>query len=75
MAVFTNPASGAAEQATAYVKAILELVGTEEPMAILRATPGELRGAIDGVPAAKLRQPEMPGKWSIAYVLQHLADA
>jgi hypothetical protein len=75
MSVFTNPASGAAGQAAAYVNAILELVGTEEPMAILRATPGELRRAIDGVPPAQLRQPEMPGKWSIAYVLQHLADA
>jgi hypothetical protein len=75
MSVFTNPASGAAEQATAYVNAILELVGTQDPMTILRATPGELRRAIDGVAAAQLRQPEMPGKWSIAQVLQHLADA
>jgi hypothetical protein len=75
MSVFTNPASGAAGQAAAYVNAILELVGSQDPMAVLRATPAELRRAIDGVEPAKLRQRERPGKWSIAHVLQHLADA
>jgi len=74
MSVFTNPASGAAGQAAAYVSAILELVGTQDPMEILRATPRELQRAIDGVSSEKLRQPEMPEKWSMAQVLQHLAD-
>ncbi len=42
MSVFTNSASGAAEQAGDYVGAIIGLVGERDPMAILRATPGEL---------------------------------
>jgi uncharacterized damage-inducible protein DinB len=75
MSVFTNPASGAAEQATAYVAAILDLLGSREPMDVLRETPAALRRAIDGLSLAQLRTPETPGKWSIAQVLQHLADS
>lgn len=75
MSVFTNPASGAAGQATAYVSALLELLGTREPLAVLRDMPAALTRAIDGLSPQQLRQPERPGKWSIAQVLQHLADA
>ena len=75
MSVFTNPATGAAEQATAYVSAILDLLGSQNPMVVLRETPAALRRAIDGLPPAKLKQPEKAGKWSIGQVLQHLADS
>ena len=75
MSVFTNPASAAAGQAAAYVSAILDLLGPQDPMTVLRETPAALRRAIDGLPPAKLRQPETAGKWSIAHVLQHLADS
>jgi uncharacterized damage-inducible protein DinB len=75
MSVFTNPASGAAEHAAAYVAAVLDLVGTQDPVAILRATPSALRTAIDGLSDQQLHRPERPGKWSIGQVLQHLADS
>ncbi len=75
MSVFTNPSTGAAEQASAYVSAILGLLGSQDPMSVLRATPAALGRAVDGVPAVKLKQPEMAGKWSIGQVLQHLADS
>jgi uncharacterized damage-inducible protein DinB len=75
MSVFTNPASRAAEQAAAYVAAVLDLLGTQHPMAVLRATPAELRTAIEGLSDQQLRLPERPGKWSIGQVLQHLADS
>jgi hypothetical protein len=75
MSVFTNSSSGAAGQAAAYVGAILGLVGSEDPMDVLRETPAALGRAIDGVPAAKLKQREKPDKWSIAHVLQHLCDS
>ena len=75
MSVFTNPSSGAAEQAAAYVSAILGLLGSQDPMSVLRETPAALRRAIEGVPPAKLKQPERPGKWSIGQVVRHLADS
>jgi uncharacterized damage-inducible protein DinB len=75
MSVFTNPAAGAAEQAAAYVDAIVGLLGSQDPVSVLQNTPAALRRAIDGLPSGKLMQPEKPGKWSIAQVLQHLADS
>ena len=75
MSVFTNPADGAAEHAAAYVSAILDLVGSQDPMDVLRATPAALRAATGGLTPAQLKQPERPGKWSIAHVLRHLADS
>jgi uncharacterized damage-inducible protein DinB len=75
MSVFTNPSTGAAEHASAYVAAVLDLVGDREPASILRETPAALRRAIDGLSPAQLRQPERAGKWSVRHVLQHLADS
>jgi hypothetical protein len=69
MSVFTNPASGAAEHAAAYVIAVLELLD-RDPIAVLREMPSALPRAIMG-----LGQPEQQGKWSIRQILQHLADS
>jgi hypothetical protein len=75
MSVFTNPASGAAEHAAAYISAVLELLGDREPGAVLAATPSTLPRAVEGLSPSQLRQPEGPGKWSIVQILQHLADS
>ena len=75
MSVFTNPAAAAPGQASAYVSAILELLGDRTPMEVLARTPAALVEAIDDVTGDRFRQSEAPGKWSIAQVLQHLADA
>ena len=75
MSVFTNPAAGAAEHATAYIRAVLELLGDREPGAVLAETPSALPRAVEGLSASQLRLPEGPGRWSIVQILQHLADS
>jgi uncharacterized damage-inducible protein DinB len=75
MSVFTNPATGAAAHAAAYVSAVVELLGDREPIAVLRDMPSALSRAIDGLSPSQLRQPEQLGKWSILQILQHLADS
>ena len=75
MSVFTNPASGAKEQAQAYIRAVLELVEGEDPLAVLSGTPAAAAQAVRGLSRDQLGQPEADGKWSMAQVLQHLADS
>jgi hypothetical protein len=75
MSVYTNPASGAKEAAEAYVRAVLELLGKQDPMGVLRDTPSAVRGLTRGLAREVLYTPEAEGKWSIVQVLQHLADA
>jgi hypothetical protein len=75
LSVFTNPATGAAEHAAAYVPAVLGLLGDRDPITVLRETPSALPRAIEGLSPGQLRQAERPGKWSIGQVLHHLADS
>jgi len=75
MSVFTNPAGAAIEHARAYVSAILELLGEQDPFAVLRATPAALERMIQSTPSDVLARPEAPGKWSMGQVLAHLADS
>lgn len=75
MTSFANPAAGAAAAAPAYVRALLDFLGPREPLAVLPELVPWLEARLAGVPAEVLRRPERPGKWSVAAVLQHLADS
>jgi len=66
---FLNPA-----QADAYIAALLNLLGDDDPIEVLRATPRTLRERLAEFPADQLRVPEAPGKWSGFMVFAHLAD-
>ena len=72
---FTNPAGRAPEQASAYVRSILELLGDQDPLEVQARFAEKLKAAIAGLSDAELRRPEAAGKWSIFDVLCHLADS
>ena len=72
---YANKAGEGARAAADYVASLLELLGEQEPFGILRTTPARLAEAVAGIPADRLGRPEAPGKWSVAAVLQHLADS
>ncbi len=71
---FSNPAAGAKNAASAYVTALLNLLGDRDPLAVQEKLIPSLEAAVKGLGAAALRQPEQPGKWSIMEVIMHLAD-
>lgn len=75
MSILSNRSTDPPNERLAYAGAILNLLGGGEPFTVLRATEAALRHAIDGLSPAQRRQPESTGKWSIAQVLQHLADS
>jgi uncharacterized damage-inducible protein DinB len=72
---FSNLAGEGPGAAGEYVANLLALLGEQDPMAILESTPGWLAERVSGVSAAALTRLEAPGKWSVAGVLQHLADS
>jgi uncharacterized damage-inducible protein DinB len=75
MSVFSNTSKDSPEDRAKYTPAILELLGSQDPMAVLRDTPAALGRATAGLTPAQLRTAEARGKWSIAQVLRHLADS
>ncbi len=71
---FSNPAAGAKDAAAAYVKALLDLLGTRDPLDVMEELEGAVREMVAGVTEAKLRVAEAPGKWSLLQVVGHLVD-
>jgi hypothetical protein len=58
-----------------YTRRILANVEGQDPLKVQAETPAKLGRLIDGVPASRLRERPAPGKWSVAEILAHLADA
>src|SRR5689334_21487963 len=71
---FSNPAGNAAAAASGYVRALLELLGDRDPLAIAAELMPWLERRTAGVPDEVIRRPEAPGKWSAVEIIQHLAD-
>jgi uncharacterized damage-inducible protein DinB len=75
MSIFTNPSGSTPEQTAQYVAALQELLGDQDPRAVLVGTPAGLRERVAGMSATALAIREKPGKWSVRHVLAHLADS
>jgi hypothetical protein len=60
MSIFANPASRSIEQARQYVAAVLDLLGSKDPMIVLSSTPDAVRNAVVGLTERELSQPEAP---------------
>jgi len=75
MSVFSNPAARSREDAAAYTAAILDLLGSRDPVDVLSGTPAMVGRLISGLSREQLAAPEAPGKWSMQQVVQHLADS
>jgi uncharacterized damage-inducible protein DinB len=58
----------------AYADAMMKFLGDREPLEVFASAPGEVRKAVAGLSAKLAHTPEAPGKWSVAAVVQHLAD-
>src|SRR6185436_6706809 len=72
---FTNRSAHSLGDARAYTTAILGLLGSNDPVEVLRATAAGIEHATKGLSAAELSTPEAPGKWSMRHVVRHLADS
>ena len=75
MTVFSNTSGDPANRRTEYQKALIALVGTQDPFVVLESTPGWCQDMFNGLGPKELRHTEAPAKWSIADVLHHLADS
>ena len=75
MSVLSNRFSEAKKEAGDYTRALLELLGDRDPLAVLERTPSELTLLIARVPRGDIARAEAPGKWSMLQVVRHLADS
>jgi len=75
MSKFSNLADAGAEAGAAYVHAILDLLGTQEPLQVLDGLVKEIETRIEGLTLSQVKREETPGKWSILQVTKHLADS
>ena len=61
--------------AQAYIAGLLQALGTQAPLEVLRHTPSRLRDAVQGLSEDQLHRREAPDRWSVAHLRQHQADS
>lgn len=64
-----------AETFTEYRTRVLGYLGTRDPIRVQRAMPAALERRLRRLPRAVATRRPAPGKWSIAEIVAHLADA
>lgn len=75
MSVFSNRYSDARNEAGAYTRAVLGLVGDRDPLQVLETTPVVVANILAGLDPESLTRREAPDKWSMVHVVRHLADS
>lgn len=58
----------------AYIDRILDLLGEQEPVEVLQATPLRVEEFLERLGSYGIEESYAPGKWSARYILAHLAD-
>lgn len=61
--------------ATEYVARLQSLVEGKDPILVQNETPAALAHLIASIPQRRLNEPPSPGKWSLAAIVTHLAEA
>src|SRR5690349_21240275 len=64
-----------AETAQQYTERLTEYVKGHDPLELQQATAGKLAALISGKSKEQLTRKPAPGKWSVAEIAAHLADA
>jgi hypothetical protein len=64
----------AGAEAAAYIAALLQLLGDQNPLAVQTELLDQVRRLVGGLSREELLQPEAPGKWSVLEVVAHLVD-
>jgi DinB superfamily len=72
---YSNPAGSSPAATTSYVRALLDLLGSRDPIEVLAELIPSIEERIRSVDERTLRRPERAGKWSAIQVIQHLADS
>ncbi|MEM6325634.1 MAG: DinB family protein [Bacteroidota bacterium] len=75
MSALTLPGSSSPDAVNRYRRALLDLLGDQDPRDVLASTPAACARVLEQLSPADLTAPEAPGKWSIAEVVHHLADS
>ncbi|SRR5258708_7135132 len=58
-----------------YTARMMSNIAGQEPMKVLAATPKKIERLLKSAGPAKLKKRPAPGKWSVAEIVAHLADA
>lgn len=75
MSIYSNPPNSTPEETQAYVEALDDLLGDQDPLAVMESTPAFLESQFLDLDPVLATMPEATDKWSMAQIAQHLADS